>query len=200
MDDHQSEGFHRLPSQHLSEQQPSLPSDELSPRQQETPPLRGPLPHSAPPAGTAVEAGRGKLLLLPHRKTHSAENRSPRPHMKQMTRPTANETLAVVSFVWKKCLTAAQWRPESSINDIRTHTQLDRKWIDGPFDCQTSVRYHTSMPGPLVLSRSRHQTVKEVSLLCNQVPLRSPGSELWENGRYGQEQKLSLQFDTVNTL
>lgn len=99
----------------------------------------------------------------------------------------------------KKCLTAAQWRPKCSINDIRTHTQLHRK-ISEPFDCQTSVRYHTSMLGPPVLSHSRHQTVKEVSLLCNQVLLRSPGSELWENGRYGQEQKLNLPFYTVNTL
>lgn len=88
--DHQSEGFHLLPSQHLSEQQPSLPSDELSPQQQETPPLQGPLPRSAPPAETAVEAGRGNLLLLPHRKTHSSENMSPCPHMKQMTTHMAN--------------------------------------------------------------------------------------------------------------
>lgn len=88
--DHQSEGFHLLPSQPLSEQQPSLPSDELSPQQQETPPLQGPLPHSAPPAGTAVEAGRANLLLLSHRKAHSAENMSPCPHMKEKAKHVAN--------------------------------------------------------------------------------------------------------------
>lgn len=68
VDDHQTEGFHLLPSQRLSGQQPSWSSDELSPQQQETPPLQAPPPHSVPPAGTAVEAGRGNSLINSRKK------------------------------------------------------------------------------------------------------------------------------------
>lgn len=69
--DHQSAGLHLVPSQHLSEQQPSSPSGGLSPRQQETPPLQAQLPRSAPPARTAMETGRGCTRLLLHRKCES---------------------------------------------------------------------------------------------------------------------------------
>lgn len=70
--DHQSAGFHLVPSQHLSEQLPSWPSDELSPQPQETPPLPAPPTRSAPPARTATETGRGSTCLLPQRKHHRA--------------------------------------------------------------------------------------------------------------------------------
>lgn len=76
VDDHQTEGFHLLPSQRLSGQQPSWSSDELSPQQQETPPLQAPPPHSVPPAGTAVEAGRGNSLINSRKKTFCRKYKS----------------------------------------------------------------------------------------------------------------------------
>lgn len=67
-----SAGLLPVPSRHFSKQQPSSPSGELPPQPQETPSLQAPLPPWAPPAGSAMETGRGSSDVLPHRKPQRA--------------------------------------------------------------------------------------------------------------------------------
>lgn len=64
-----SAGLLPVPSQHFSKQQPSSPSGELPPQPQETPSLQAPLPPWAPPAGSAMETGRGSSDVFTSQET-----------------------------------------------------------------------------------------------------------------------------------